>query len=191
MNLPNIISLVRIFLVPVIVFSLLHGKYEIALVLFLLAGLSDALDGFIARRFNLCTRLGAMLDPVADKFLVISTVLVLFLQGLLPIWLMLAIVCRDLFIMSGAAAWYCRFKRVEIAPSFVGKLNTVLQVTMLFLVLAQASGVKQIASWLPFLFLLVFLATLVSGINYVVIWSLKACKRNKDVYYKPGGGQSS
>jgi cardiolipin synthase (CMP-forming) len=180
MNLPNIISIARIFLVPVILFSILHENYSIALVLFFVAGLSDALDGFIARRFNLCTRLGAMLDPVADKFLVISTVLVLFRQGLLPIWLMLAIVSRDLFIISGAAAWYCRFKRIEIAPSFVGKLNTFLQVAMLFLVLAQASGLKQAAILLPVLFLLVFLATLVSGLNYIVIWGIKACKRKKD-----------
>ena len=179
MNLPNIISITRIILVPFILFSLLRGEYATALFLFFLAGLSDALDGFIARRLNLCTRLGAILDPVADKFLVISTVIVLFHQGLLPGWLTLAIICRDLFIMSGAAAWYCRFKRVEIAPSFVGKLNTVLQVTMLFLLLAEASGVRQIASWLPFLFLLVFLATLVSGINYLVVWGLKARRRNK------------
>jgi len=179
MNLPNIISIVRIFLVPLIIFSILGDRNGIALVFFLLAGVSDALDGFIARRFDLCTKLGAILDPVADKLLIISTVLVFFWLGRLPGWLMLVIVCRDLIIVGGTAAWYFRFGRVEMAPSIAGKLNTFLQICMIFLVLVKASGVARISSWLPVLFFLVFLSTLVSGMHYIVAWGYRACTCNK------------
>ena len=179
MNLPNIISIVRIILVPVIIFSILRDRNGIALLFFLLAGLSDALDGFIARRFNLCTKLGAMLDPVADKLLIVSTVLVFFWLGRLPGWLMLAIVCRDLIIVGGTVAWFFRFGRVEMAPSLAGKLNTFLQIGLIFLVMVQASGLSRISSWLPLLFSLVFLSTLVSGMHYIIAWGYRACTYNK------------
>jgi cardiolipin synthase len=179
MNLPNIISILRIFLVPVIIFAILSDRNGIALLFFLLAGLSDALDGFIARRFDLCTKLGAMLDPVADKLLIVSTVLVFFWLGRLPGWLMLAIVCRDLIIVGGTVAWHFRFGRVEMAPSIAGKLNTFLQICMIFLVLVQASGMAGISSWFPLVFFLVFLTTVISGIHYIVTWGYRACMCNK------------
>jgi cardiolipin synthase len=179
MNLPNIISILRIFLVPLIIFSILRERTGIALLFFLLAGLSDALDGFIARRFDLCTKLGAMLDPVADKLLIVSTVLVLFLLGRLPGWLMLAIVCRDFIIVGGTVAWHFRFGRVEMAPSIAGKLNTFLLISMIFLVLVQASGLAGTFSWLPLVFFLVFLTTVISGIHYIATWGCRACMYNK------------
>jgi cardiolipin synthase len=179
MNLPNIISIGRILLVPVIIVAILGDRNGIALLLFLLAGLSDALDGFIARRFGLCTKLGAMLDPVADKLLIVSTVLVFFWLGRLPGWLMLAIVFRDLIIVGGTVAWRFRFGRVEMAPSIAGKLNTCLQICMIFLVLVQTSGLASLSSWLPLVFFLVFLTTLISGIHYMVTWGYRACTYNK------------
>jgi cardiolipin synthase len=188
MNLPNMISVVRVFLVPVIICFILNERYGIALWFFLLAGISDALDGFIARRFKLCTRLGAMLDPLADKILIVSTVLVFYRLGLLPRWLMLVIVCRDLVIVGGTFAWHFRFGRVEMAPSLAGKLNTFMQIGMVFLVLVQASGTVQISSWFPFLFILVFLTTLVSGSHYIVAWGYKACKHRRSSNCKPGTG---
>jgi cardiolipin synthase len=188
MNLPNMISIARVFLVPVIIYFIFIQRYGIALWLFLLAGISDALDGFIARRFKLCTQLGAMLDPLADKILIVSTVVVFYRLGRLPEWLMLVIVCRDLIIVGGTFAWHFRFGRVEMAPSFAGKLNTFMQIGMVFLVLVQASGMVQISSWLHFLFILVFLTTLVSGIHYIVAWGYKACKHRCNSGCKPGAG---
>jgi cardiolipin synthase (CMP-forming) len=179
MNLPNSISMVRILLVPVIIFSILNDRNGIALLLFLLAGLSDALDGFIARRFNLRTKLGAVLDPVADKLLIVSTVLVFYWLDILPGWLVFAIVSRDFIIVSGTIVWYFRFGRVEMSPSIAGKLNTFLQIGMIFLVLVHASGVVRISSWLPILFPLVFLTTLVSGVLYIAVWGYRACTWEK------------
>jgi cardiolipin synthase len=147
------------------------------LVLFFIAGISDAIDGFIARRFNMRTELGATLDPLADKILIIATVLALWRLGLLPIWLMMVIVCRDLVIAGGALTWHCAIGRVEMAPNFMSKVNTFMQVGMIFLLLVQASGMIRISSWQPFLFGLVFLTSVLSGIQYVWVWGMKAWNR--------------
>ncbi|MBP1751213.1 MAG: hypothetical protein H6Q57_49 [Geobacteraceae bacterium] len=178
LNLPNSITLLRLLLVPLIIYLLLEGNFQSALWLFLLAGISDALDGFIARRFDMRTELGATLDPIADKVLVVSMVFALFLQGLLPIWLMIVVVCRDLIIAGGAIAWRCAIGHVDMAPTIVSKVNTFLQVMLIFLVLCQASGMMTLATWLPALFVLVFLTSVISGIQYVVVWSRKALQES-------------
>ena len=173
-NLPNLISLFRVILVPVIIYSIFRGKYGTALWFFLIAGVSDALDGFIARRFNMRTEFGATLDPLADKILVVATVLTLGMLGLLPVWLVAVIICRDLVIAGGALAWHFRIGRVEMAPTFTSKVNTFAQVGMIFYVLGQASGMMTISSLQPFLFCLVLLTSLVSGVQYVLVWGMKA-----------------
>lgn len=174
MNLPNTITVIRMLLVPVLVCLLLRGAFGGALWLFLAAGISDVLDGFIARRFNLGTRLGAILDPLADKLLVVSSVIVLARLGHLPWWLALAIVGRDLLIVSGAIAFDFRSGRLEMAPSVPGKLNTFVQLALIFLVIGQAAELVQAARWLPALCGLAFLTTVVSGAHYVVVWGRKA-----------------
>jgi cardiolipin synthase len=173
-NIPNILTAFRILLIPVIIDLILQKNYVIALWFFLLAAVSDALDGFIARRFNMCTRLGAMLDPLADKLMVVTAVLALFRLGLVPVWVMMAIVCRDIVILVGAIAWRLRIGRIEMAPIIVSKVNTFFQVTMIFLVLSHAAEMIEIASWFSLLFLLVFITSLTSGIQYVLVWGKKA-----------------
>ena len=174
LNIPNIITLFRVILVPVIICFILGEKYGTALTLFLVAGISDAADGFIARRFNMRSELGATLDPLADKILIIATVLALGRLGLLPVWLMLVIVCRDLVIAGGALTWHFTIGRVEMAPIFMSKVNTFVQVGMIFLILCHASSLVQISAVRPFLYYLVLLTSLVSGIQYVLVWGMKA-----------------
>ena len=174
LNLPNIFTTLRILLIPVSIGLLLQRNYVIALWFFLFAAISDALDGFIARRFNMCTRLGAMLDPLADKLMIVTSVLALFRLGLLPVWLVIAIVCRDIVIAAGAVVWRLKIGRIEMAPSIISKVNTLFQVTMIFLVLSQAAGMIEIASWFPLLFILVFITSIASGIQYVLVWGKKA-----------------
>jgi cardiolipin synthase len=173
-NIPNILTAFRILLIPVIIDLILQKNYVIALCFFLFAAVSDALDGFIARRFNMCTRLGAMLDPLADKLMIVTAVLALFRLGLVPVWVMMAIVCRDIVILVGAIAWRLRIGRIEMAPIIVSKVNTFFQVTMIFLVLSHAAEMIEIASWFSLLFLLVFITSLTSGIQYVLVWGKKA-----------------
>lgn len=174
MNIPNAITSIRILLVPALVYLLLRGDFERAIWLFLAAGLSDALDGFIARRFNLATRLGAILDPIADKLLVVSSVIVLARLGHLPWWLALAVVARDVVIVVGAIAFYLRFGSLEMAPSIPSKLNTFVQIALILLVLCQLTEALQVESWFPLLFGLAFLTALVSGVHYLAVWGRKA-----------------
>jgi cardiolipin synthase len=174
MNIPNAITLIRILLVPVLIVLLLDGNFIGALWVFLAAGISDALDGLIAKRFNMCTRLGSLLDPLADKLLLISSVIVLTRAGHLPVWLAFTIIARDIFIIGGAGAFYLRSGSLEMEPSLPSKLNTFVQICLIFLLIVQQSGLAQVSSWFTFLFVLTFVTTLVSGGHYVMVWSRKA-----------------
>lgn len=176
MNIPNTITVLRIMLVPVLVYFLLHGEYRVAIWVLLGAGLSDALDGFIARRFNLRTELGAVLDPLADKTLIIASVLALAWGRLLPWWLAVVIAFRDLIIIGGATAYYLRAGRLEMNPSILSKLNTFVQICMVFLILGTATGMVKAAGWLPALFGCALLTTVFSGMHYIVVWGQKARK---------------
>jgi cardiolipin synthase len=174
LNLPNLITIFRIFLVPVIIILMLREYYVAALWFFTAAGVSDALDGYIARRFDMRTTLGATLDPLADKILIIASVISLYRLGLLPEWLTVIVVCRDLIIAGGAVAWRYVIGRLQMAPLIASKINTIMQVGMIFLVLAKASGMEGISTLLPFIFALVLVTSLLSGFQYVLVWSKKA-----------------
>ena len=174
MNIPNAITLLRMLLVPLFLYLLIHGNHTGALWVFLAAGVSDALDGFIAKCFNMCTRLGAILDPLADKLLLVSAVIVLAGSGHLPVWLALTIVARDVIIVVGAVAFYLRSGRLEMAPSIPSKLNTFVQICLVFLLIVQLSGMAQVSGCFPFIFGLAFVAALISGGHYVAVWGRKA-----------------
>ncbi len=174
LNIPNLITVIRIILVPVIIILITSKSYASALWFFLAAGVSDALDGYIARRFDLRTTLGATLDPLADKILIIASVIALSRLGLLPVWLMLVVVCRDLIIAAGAVAWHLVIGPLEMSPLIASKVNTSMQVVMIFLVLWKASGMEGISVLLPFLFAMVLFFSLFSGFQYVFVWSKKA-----------------
>jgi cardiolipin synthase len=181
MNVPNAITLLRITLVPVLAYLLLYGNYGAAIWLLLGAGLSDALDGFIARRFNLCTSLGAVLDPLADKILIITTVLALAWVRLLPSWLAIAIVARDLIIIGGAIAYYKRAGQLQMNPSIPSKMNTFVQICMVLLILGTAAGMVNAAGWFPVLFGCTLFTTVFSGIHYILVWGKKGAMLKKKV----------
>ena len=177
LNVPNTLTILRMLLVPGIVAALLRESYGIALGIFLFAGASDGLDGFIARRFNQCTPLGALLDPLADKLLVVSSALVLGWLGRIPWWLAAAITGRDLVIVAGAVVYYTRVGQLEMEPSRLSKLNTFLQIGLILVVLADGAALIGAGRWLPLLFFLTLGTTLVSGGQYVVVWSRKAIRQ--------------
>ena len=177
LNVPNTLTIMRMLLVPGIIFALLRESYGIALGIFLFAGASDGLDGFIARRFNLCTPLGALLDPLADKLLVVSSALVLGWLGRIPWWLATTIIGRDLVIVTGAIAYYKRAGHLEMEPSLLGKLNTFLQIFLILVVLADGAGIIGAVRWLPMLFFVTLVMALVSGGHYVAVWSRKVNSR--------------
>jgi cardiolipin synthase (CMP-forming) len=173
-NIPNAITLLRILLVPLLIRLLILGDYRGAIWIFLIAGISDALDGFIARRFDMCTRLGSFLDPLADKLLLVSSVVILARSGNLPLWLAVTIVSRDVIIVVGAGAYYLRSGSLEMAPSLPGKINTFIQICLVFSLIVHLSGTVPIAGLIPPLCILAFMTALVSGGHYVVVWGRKA-----------------
>jgi cardiolipin synthase len=173
---PNLICVLRILLVIPIVMLLLRGNYQQALLLIVVAGLSDGLDGFLARRFNWTTRIGGLLDPLADKLLFVSVFAALSWSGLVPAWLFLVVIGRDIVIVSGAFAYEFLIGPVEPNPSRVGKLNTVMALLYLLFVMTG-----QIYAWPPEISILitgagVFVISLVSGLDYVLTWSRLAIK---------------
>jgi len=169
--LPNLICIARILLTLPIVFYLVRGDFQLALILIMIAGLSDGLDGFLARRYGWASRIGGLLDPLADKLLFVSVFAALTWIDLVPVWLFAIVIGRDAVIVSGAIAYELLIGPVEPSPSKAGKLNTVI--TLLYLLFVMTF---QIFAWPPEVTLLicgagVFVVSLVSGLDYVLTWS--------------------
>ncbi len=137
MNLPNLITLGRVILVPIVFWLLVSGETQAAFFAFLLAGLSDGVDGFIAKRFDQTTELGAYLDPLADKLLIVSIFVALGVRGALPSWLVIAVVSRDILIVLGVMLSWLLDHPMQISPFVVSKANTVAQIILAGTVLAD------------------------------------------------------
>jgi len=171
--LPNVISLLRILLIPIFIVMMLHRKTLEAFAVFLLAGLTDLLDGFTARLWHLKTRIGALLDPAADKLLMTASFIILTLPSInsphiIPLWLTIVVISRDLVIVSSAFVLYKLRGQKTFRPSILGKASTVCQVMVVLLVLFFNSF--QISSpYLSLLYLLTLVLTLLSGFHYSYI----------------------
>lgn len=176
--LPNAISLMRIGLVVPILWFILQREFAPALYLFIFAGFSDAVDGFLAKRFDWRSRLGALLDPIADKLLVAGVFVVLVQVGLLPGWLAAIVILRDVVIVGGATAFNFFVRPVQGEPTRVSKLNTLLELLLLLVVLSQAAFGWPPDPAITVLGAGVLVTVVVSGIDYVWSWSKKA--RNND-----------
>ena len=170
MNLPNLISLGRLAAVPVAVWLILNARYDWAFWLFIAAGVSDAVDGLVAKRFNAETEVGKFLDPLADKALLVSVYISLGHTNLLPMWLVILVVSRDVMILSGALLGLILMERYKLNPSLTSKVNTTAQIMLAALVLAKLGiGFKDYDS-VTIMIYLVAATTLVSGVMYVVAW---------------------
>ncbi len=171
LNLPNLITLVRLCSVPVTIWLILNQRYGAAFWLFVAAGLSDALDGYIAKRFDRRTRLGAVLDPAADKALLTGVYLTLGLAGQLPLWLVVLVVLRDALIVLGFVAIRATGARKPLGPLYISKVNTLVQITLVGFVLARLGlGVEAgPATWL--LIGAAGATTVLSGLSYLRRWA--------------------
>jgi cardiolipin synthase len=137
LSIPNLITLGRIILVPVVVWAIISGEMVLAFSLFLVAGISDAVDGFLAKRFHMESELGAYLDPLADKALIVSIYVALGIARALPISLVILVVSRDIMIISGFMLSWLVDMPMEVRPHPVSKVNTVMQIVLATLVLAE------------------------------------------------------
>lgn len=171
---PNALTFMRVILIVPFAIALWGERYLPALVIFILAAVSDAFDGFLARRYNWRSRLGAIADPLADKALLITAYLMLTLTSVFPVWLFLVVLGRDLLIVAGGLAYHYGVGRFEMQPSLLGKLNTLIQIAVVLAVIVLLSGLP-IPAWVKDAgILLVAVSTVASGIHYVVVWSARA-----------------
>jgi cardiolipin synthase len=163
----------RIATVPVLII-LLHGhEYGWAFLVFLISGISDGLDGFIAKRFNMGSELGAILDPLADKALIFSSYLMLMILGDLPFWLFLTVIFRDVLILVGSLLYVAFNGQVKMAPSYLSKLNTFTQILLVVDILAQKTFGLEYATFTEYLIYATFITTIISGVHYVWVWVVK------------------
>jgi cardiolipin synthase len=173
-HIPNIISVIRILLVAPIAVALAHERLALAIILFALAAMSDAADGYLAKRFGWQSELGAVLDPLADKALLVAIFVTLSLMQLVPLWLMAAAVARDVIIVSGAAAYRVFVGPLTAHPSLISKINTVFQAGFILGVVSRAKfslPPEWVITWLG---ALVFATVAVSGIDYVLVYGRRA-----------------
>jgi cardiolipin synthase len=174
-HLPNLITTLRIVLVVPMCWLIAAGRYDGALLVAALAGVSDALDGFLAKRFGWQSWIGGMLDPLADKLLLDAAFVWLALTGELPEWLAALVVGRDLVIVAGAGAYHALVGRFDAAPSRLSKLTTTAQLILVLAELLRLSGWLALPE-LPRAALvgLTTLLTLASGLDYIVTWGTRA-----------------
>lgn len=175
--LPNAISLLRIALVAPILMMILEGSFGWALALFWLAGFSDGVDGYLAKRFDWHTRLGALLDPIADKLLVAGTFMTLAYTQHIPVWLAAIVILRDVIIVTGATAYNFIVGPVQGEPTRISKLNTAIQLLFLLFVLSRAGFGWPDEIAITILGASILVTVVISGIDYVWSWSRRA--RNK------------
>ena len=176
-TLPNLLTIVRMALIPVFVSLLFYQKFLLALGVFLLAGITDGLDGLLARRFHQQSPLGRILDPIADKMMLVTSFVVLSMRGVfptplpkhlpIPFWVTITVISRDVFILVGAAAINMVSGFRAFRPSFLGKLSTVVQIVAVATVILAAQIRVGTGYYLPTVYTTVFALTLLSGIHYV------------------------
>ncbi|QYZ66877.1 MAG: CDP-alcohol phosphatidyltransferase [Gammaproteobacteria bacterium (ex Lamellibrachia satsuma)] len=173
-DIPNLISFLRILLSVPVVWLLFEREFSAALMLFAIAGISDGLDGFLAKHYGWESRLGGMLDPLADKALLMSSFLVLGALGLVPVWLVILVIFRDLLIIGGALYYHFSIEELQADPSLISKLNTLLQILLVIFVVTDAGPYPLPAVLVSVLVWSTLATTVASGVGYVWVWSRKA-----------------
>jgi cardiolipin synthase len=175
-HIPNVITTVRIVAIVPIVWALVARRPGLALLLVCLAGLSDALDGFLAKHFDWKSRIGGLLDPLADKLLLVSLFVTLAWLELIPAWLAAVVIARDVVIVSGGLAYNFLVAPVQPEPSGASKLNTLAQLVCIAAVLLQEAFALQLELLVIFSGAAVLVTSAVSGLDYVIRWSGRALR---------------
>jgi cardiolipin synthase (CMP-forming) len=166
MNIPNSLTILRILLIPVYIGFMTYGSYGFALMTLLIAGLTDATDGYLARKLNQRTRLGTVLDPLADKLLLTSSFISLAILHLVPSWLVILVVSRDIILLLGTVVAHVTNTPINVTPTFLGKGTTLFQLSyVLLIVLLTWRGLDR--SMLAPLVVLMVGFTLASGLHYL------------------------
>jgi cardiolipin synthase len=187
-QIPNILTIIRILLVIPFAICVYTAEYLQALVLFFVAGLSDGVDGFLARQFNWKSRFGAIADPLADKLLLVTAYLMLAMTQQIPMWLLYLVIGRDILILIGALGYHYLISRYDIAPSWLGKTCTLLQIVYVLLVIMSLANLPMPQWAVTEGVYVVGLITILSGIHYYIVWGTKALRFRKSQISKDDGG---
>jgi cardiolipin synthase len=178
-HLPNIISFLRILLVAPIVWALLNHRYDLAVVLFVIAGISDGVDGYLAKRFGWESRFGGVLDAIADKLLLVSTFIVLWLLTVFPLWLVALIIMRDLLIVGGGVIYNLKVEKFNAEPSLMSKFNTVLQIILATVGVLSLGLIDVVPVVIYVLTWAVAITVVMSGFGYANTWGRRVVKGGK------------
>ncbi len=172
-QIPNLLTGLRFLLVPLLVWLLFEDRFWLALGVFMFMGLSDGMDGYLAKRFGWRTKLGEFMDPLADKTMLVSAYITLGWLGLIPKWLVIVVIARDVIILTGAAAYHFVIDHLRMVPSLISKINTLVQILLVLCVILAKLEVLPIGI-LEFLMFLTLFTTIVSGFSYIMEWSARA-----------------
>ncbi|WP_152207073.1 CDP-alcohol phosphatidyltransferase family protein [Marinobacter changyiensis] len=176
---PNALTFLRVLLIVPFAMALLETQYRVALIVFFVAAVTDGIDGFLARHFEWRSRLGAIADPLADKALLITAYLMLTWTGVLPLWLFLVVLGRDVLIVLGGLVFHYTVGRFELQPSLLGKLNTFVQILVVLAIIILLAGLPMPPWVLPLGVDLVAVSAVASGLHYVIIWTGRAWRTKR------------
>ena len=183
MNFPNLITIFRLLLTPYIVWLILSEKYLLGFLCFIISGISDGLDGFLAKKLNQKTLLGSYLDPIADKFLIMSSIVLLGYNGFVPIWLVIIIVSRDIAILGAVIISWMLNTNLKIEPLIISKFNTFFQIFYIALIFIIILNNRYFISFQSTLFelttYLIALLTVVSWLSYLRVWLFNMSEADK------------
>lgn len=177
--LPNALCVARMLLAPLVAWLLLCGEYRLTLGVFFIAAVTDALDGYLAKRFNWTSELGKILDPLADKILLVTVFIVLAILGRVPTWLAVLVVMRDVVIAAGAICFRVVYGYLEGAPTVISKINTLVQIVYVLAVVAAAAFEVPPQVIVVSLLWLTVVTTLASGVDYVITYSRHAAAASR------------
>lgn len=171
MTIPNFITIARLFAVPLIVWLMINDLYLLAAITFALAGISDAVDGFIAKRYSQSSELGGYLDPLADKALLVSVFVTLGFKGVLPLWLIMLAVSRDILIVGAVILAWMVNNPMAMRPHWVSKFNTAAQILLIALALGERAGVAMFSPLIQVGVFVVAASTVLSAASYLREWN--------------------
>jgi len=178
-DLPNLISMLRIVLVAPVVWALGTEQFALALILFAVAGISDGLDGFLAKHYHWESRLGSILDPIADKLLLVASFATLTWLGALPMWLLWLVLARDIIIIGGGLAYHYKVGQFDLTPLWSSKINTTLQIALVLLVIVHQQWFEGLDQLVTIGIWLVVASVINSGTEYVLVWGARAWRQIK------------
>jgi cardiolipin synthase (CMP-forming) len=175
-HLPNIITCLRILFIIPLLATISMRHFELAFYLLVIAGISDGLDGFLARHFNWRSQFGSIADPMADKLLLVGTLIVLGTLGEIPWWLITVIIGKDIWVSVGALTYYCVLGPFDIIPNFAGKCSTVFQLMLIGAILLGLGIYPMPQLLIQILMGLVLLTCVLSFVEYTWIWAKRASR---------------